>query len=115
MADINHQHYVIGFYTLLTGDKTYSAKFNNDAPLPNKTLNKLEKVVLSKINEIGLSFREREIIKLRYSLKADCNGKKYPYTLEEVGKIFDVTRERIRQLEKEAFKKLQDYYLTNFK
>jgi RNA polymerase primary sigma factor len=49
-----------------------------------------------------LSFREREIIKLRYGL-----GFGYTYTLEEVGKIFKVTRERVRQIEAKALRKLQ--------
>ncbi len=49
-----------------------------------------------------LSFREREIIRLRYGL-----GDGYPYTLEEVGRIFKVTRERVRQIEAGAVKKLQ--------
>ena len=50
----------------------------------------------------SLSYREREIIKLRYGL-----GDGYSYTLEEVGHIFKVTRERIRQIEAKAIRKLQ--------
>jgi RNA polymerase primary sigma factor len=49
-----------------------------------------------------LSFREREIIKLRYGI-----GTGYTYTLEEVGRIFKVTRERVRQIEAKAIRKLQ--------
>ncbi len=49
-----------------------------------------------------LTYREREIIKLRYGLE---NG--YSYTLEEVGRIFQVTRERVRQIEAKAVQKLQ--------
>ncbi len=49
-----------------------------------------------------LTYREREIIKLRYGL-----GDGYTYTLEEVGKIFRVTRERVRQIEAKAVRKLQ--------
>jgi len=49
-----------------------------------------------------LSYREREIIRLRYGL-----GDGYSYTLEEVGHIFKVTRERIRQIEAKAVRKLQ--------
>jgi RNA polymerase primary sigma factor len=49
-----------------------------------------------------LTFREREILKLRYGMD---NG--YTYTLEEVGKIFKVTRERVRQIEAKAVRKLQ--------
>jgi RNA polymerase primary sigma factor len=50
-----------------------------------------------------LTFREREIIRLRYGL---ADG--YTYTLEEVGRIFKVTRERVRQIEAKAVAKLQN-------
>ena len=58
----------------------------------------------TRIDELldGLSWREREIIKLRYGL-----GDGHAYTLDEVGKIFAVTRERIRQIEGRAMRKLQ--------
>ena len=49
-----------------------------------------------------LTYREREIIKLRYGL-----GDGYSYTLEEVGRIFKVSRERVRQIEAKAVRKLQ--------
>jgi RNA polymerase primary sigma factor len=49
-----------------------------------------------------LTFREREIVRLRYGL---ADG--YCYTLEEVGRIFKVTRERVRQIEAKAVSKLQ--------
>lgn len=49
-----------------------------------------------------LTYREREIIKLRYGI-----GDGYTYTLEEVGRIFKVTRERVRQIEAKAIRKLQ--------
>ena len=58
--------------------------------------NKIDHVLRS------LTFREREIIKLRYGL-----GDGYSYTLEETGRIFKVTRERIRQIESKALRKLQ--------
>ena len=59
-------------------------------------------------NEIGkvlkmLTPREREILKLRYGLEGS-----YSYTLEEVGRIFQVTRERVRQIEAKAVEKLQN-------
>jgi RNA polymerase primary sigma factor len=50
----------------------------------------------------ALNYREREIIRLRYGL---TDG--YAYTLEEVGRIFSVTRERVRQIEAKAVRKLQ--------
>ena len=52
----------------------------------------------------SLTYREREIIRLRYGL-----GDGYSYTLEETGRIFKVTRERIRQIESKALKKLQHH------
>jgi RNA polymerase primary sigma factor len=53
----------------------------------------------------SLNYREREILRLRYGL---ADG--YAYTLEEVGKIFSVTRERVRQIETKAVRKLQQPY-----
>ncbi len=49
-----------------------------------------------------LSWREREVLKLRYGL-----GDGHSYTLDDVGKIFCVTRERIRQIEAKAILKLK--------
>ena len=50
-----------------------------------------------------MTYREREIVRLRYGL-----GDGYTYTLEEVGRIFKVTRERVRQIEAKAVRKLQN-------
>ena len=63
-----------------------------------------QEMLRNRINKVlkTLSYREREIIKLRYGL-----GDGYSYTLEEVGHIFKVTRERIRQIEAKAVRKLQ--------
>jgi RNA polymerase primary sigma factor len=63
-----------------------------------------QEMLKSRIHKVlkTLSYREREIIKLRYGL-----GDGYSYTLEEVGHIFKVTRERIRQIEAKAVRKLQ--------
>ena len=49
-----------------------------------------------------LSYRERRVLELRYGL-----GGERPRTLDEVGRTFNVTRERIRQLESQSLKKLQ--------
>jgi RNA polymerase primary sigma factor len=61
----------------------------------------------------SLSYREREILRLRFGL---ADG--YAYTLEEVGTIFDVTRERVRQIEAKAVEKLRqpgsDFDLAGF-
>ena len=48
-----------------------------------------------------LSYRERRVLELRYGL-----GGEHPRTLEEVGRTFNVTRERIRQIENQSLKKL---------
>jgi RNA polymerase primary sigma factor len=50
----------------------------------------------------NLSYRERRVLELRYGL-----GGEHPRTLDEVGKAFNVTRERIRQIENQSLKKLQ--------
>ena len=50
----------------------------------------------------GLTERERQVLELRFGLK---DGK--TRTLEEVGRYFDVTRERIRQIEGKALQKLK--------
>lgn len=58
----------------------------------------------SRLEEVlqSLSLREREVVKLRFGI-----GRESTYTLEELGKKFKVTRERIRQIEIRALKKLQ--------
>ena len=61
-------------------------------------------ILRDKIDELlkTLTYREREIIRLRYGL---VDG--YSYTLEECGRIFKVTRERVRQIEAKAVAKLK--------
>ncbi|HWP39890.1 MAG TPA: sigma-70 family RNA polymerase sigma factor, partial [Tepidisphaeraceae bacterium] len=63
-----------------------------------------QEMLKDKIEQVlkTLTYREREIIKLRYGI-----GDGYTYTLEEVGRIFKVTRERVRQVEAKAIRKLQ--------
>jgi len=71
-------------------------------PRPDKAAN--NELLREKIEALlkTLTYREREIIRLRYGL-----GDGYTYTLEEVGRIFKVTRERVRQIEAKAVRKLQ--------
>jgi RNA polymerase primary sigma factor len=57
----------------------------------------------------SLSPREQEIVRMRYGL----NEKGKEYTLQEVGEIFQVTRERIRQIEEKALLKLRSPYRSN--
>ena len=58
----------------------------------------------AKVNEVleTLTPREAEVLRLRFGL-----GEGTPQTLEEVGKAFNVTRERIRQIEAKALRKLR--------
>lgn len=74
-----------------------------DDPLRDTNMQMLKARLEDVMDE--LSYREREIIRLRYGL---ADG--YAYTLEEVGKIFSVTRERVRQIESKAVRKLQQPY-----
>jgi RNA polymerase primary sigma factor len=71
-------------------------------PLPDEAAEvTLRKEALSAI--LGsLSHRERRVLELRYGL----NGE-HPRTLDEVGRAFNVTRERIRQIENQSLKKLR--------
>jgi RNA polymerase primary sigma factor len=83
-----------GFFGDFIEDKAAESPVN--AATYEMLKDKLEKVLET------LTFREREIIKLRYGI-----GDGYTYTLEEVGRIFKVTRERVRQIEAKAVRKLQ--------
>jgi RNA polymerase primary sigma factor len=49
-----------------------------------------------------LTPKEEKVVRMRFGL-----GEKYDHTLEEVGQFFDVTRERVRQIESKALKKLK--------
>jgi RNA polymerase primary sigma factor len=71
-----------------------------DDPLAEMSQQALKQRIASVLEE--LNYREREILRLRYGL---ADG--YSYTLEEVGQIFSVTRERVRQIEAKAVRKLQ--------
>ncbi len=51
----------------------------------------------------NLSYRERRVLELRYGLAGE-----HPCTLNEVGRTFNVTRERVRQIENQSLKKLQN-------
>jgi RNA polymerase primary sigma factor len=72
----------------------------DDDPLYDTNMDMLKERLNAVMGD--LTYREREIIRLRYGL---ADG--YAYTLEEVGKIFSVTRERVRQIESKAVRKLQ--------
>ena len=75
---------------------------DKDSPTPQKIANyTLLKEQLDDVLET-LTYREKRVLKLRFGIATD-----HPHTLEEVGKEFGVTRERIRQIEVKAFKKLR--------
>ncbi len=85
-------------------DDTYFGEFLEDHR-EEEPLQEMHRVTLkNRIAEVlgTLDYREREILRLRYGL---TDG--YSYTLEEVGKIFSVTRERVRQIENKALRTLQ--------
>ena len=87
-----------------TSDDSHFGELLPDGTEQSPVLRASHEMLRSRINQVlkSLSYREREIIKLRYGL-----GDGYSYTLEEVGHIFKVTRERIRQIEAKAVRKLR--------
>ena len=85
-------------------EDSYFGDLLPDSAAESPAIGAAQEMLRSRIHKVlkTLSYREREIIKLRYGL-----GDGYSYTLEEVGRIFKVTRERIRQIEAKAVRKLQ--------
>jgi RNA polymerase primary sigma factor len=86
------------------GDDCSFGEFIEDGQSDNPVKSANNGILREKIERLlkTLTYREREIIRLRYGL-----GDGYTYTLEEVGRIFKVTRERVRQIEAKAVRKLQ--------
>jgi RNA polymerase primary sigma factor len=85
-------------------DDSYFGDFIEDDDIDSPVASATQEMLKERIDIVlkTLSYREREIIKLRYGI-----GDGYTYTLEEVGRIFKVTRERVRQVEAKAIRKLQ--------
>ena len=85
-------------------EDSYFGDFIEDEAVESPINAATQEMLKDKIDQVlkTLTYREREIIKLRYGL-----GDGYTYTLEEVGRIFKVTRERVRQIEAKAVRKLQ--------
>jgi RNA polymerase primary sigma factor len=85
-------------------EDSYFGDFIEDDTIDSPVNTATNEMLKDKIENVlkTLTYREREIIKLRYGL-----GDGYTYTLEEVGRIFKVTRERVRQIEAKAVRKLQ--------
>ena len=92
------------------GEDSYFGEFLEDHRDDDPLYQTHQAALKSRIEEAMeyLNYREREILRLRYGL---ADG--YSYTLEEVGKIFSVTRERVRQIESKAVRKLQQPYRNN--
>ena len=86
------------------GEDSSFGEFIEDGDSHNPVRTAAGSILRGKIDELlkTLTYREREIIRLRYGL---VDG--YSYTLEECGRIFKVTRERVRQIEAKAVAKLQ--------
>ena len=85
-------------------EDSYFGDFIEDDTVESPVTAATQEMLKSKIDHVlkTLTYREREIIKLRYGIS---DGQ--TYTLEEVGRIFRVTRERVRQIEAKAIRKLQ--------
>ncbi|QDT44424.1 RNA polymerase sigma factor SigA [Gimesia alba] len=85
-------------------EDSYFGDFIEDSDSDSPVNTASQEMLKDKIDHVlkTLTYREREIIKLRFGL-----GDGYTYTLEEVGRIFKVTRERVRQIEAKAVRKLQ--------
>jgi RNA polymerase primary sigma factor len=85
-------------------EDSYFGDFIEDDDVDSPVASATQEMLKERIDMVlkTLSYREREIIKLRYGI-----GDGYTYTLEEVGRIFKVTRERVRQVEAKAIRKLQ--------
>ena len=85
-------------------EDSYFGDFIEDENIESPVQSAAQEMLKDRIDQVlkTLTYREREIIKLRYGI-----GDGYTYTLEEVGRIFKVTRERVRQVEAKAIRKLQ--------
>jgi RNA polymerase primary sigma factor len=85
-------------------EDTELGSFVEDESTPTPTQTAYQNLLSDKVEEVlsSLSPREARILRLRFGLQ---NGR--PYTLEEVGQKFGLTRERIRQIEGKALRRLR--------
>ena len=86
------------------GEESYFGDFIEDQKQEAPVVAAADTALARQIERVlrTLTYREREILTLRYGI-----GDGHTYTLEEVGRIFKVTRERVRQVEAKALRKLQ--------
>jgi len=85
-------------------EDTFLKDFIEDKSIPNPEEEVSRKMLREQLKKVlsTLSEKEREILRYRYGL---VDGTEY--TLEQVGRMFNVTRERIRQIESKAIRKLR--------
>ncbi len=91
-------------YQLNAEDETYLGDTIEDSEHNRPDYSTTEELLRKDVNKIlnQLNPRERDIVYLRFGLE---DGR--PRTLEEVGRLFNITRERVRQIEHKAFRKLR--------
>jgi RNA polymerase primary sigma factor len=75
---------------------------NYERPFESALNNNLQDIL--ELSLSALSPREKKIIKLRYGLSGEC-----PLTLEEIGSLLDITRERVRQIQNKCISKLRTF------
>ena len=76
---------------------------DSDLQLPEERMNEamMRQEIIDVLDDV-LTQREKDVICLRYGLSTS-----QPYTLEEVGGIFNLSRERVRQIQSKAMRKLR--------
>ncbi len=90
--------------TVGDSDDAYFGDFIEDKSAENPSERTAYSLLRERLQEVikTLSEREQKVLKLRFGVDDGC-----PRTLEEVGSLFAVTRERIRQIEAKALRKLR--------
>lgn len=89
---------------ILDGEKTTLLEFipDDESPTPDSAVAKATLTDKIRIALANLSSREEQILKMRFGI-----GFETTYTLDEIGRYFCLTRERIRQIEKRSLEKLE--------
>ena len=75
---------------------------NYKEPFENALTKDLQNILDSSLSD--LSSREKQVIQLRYGLSGEC-----PQTLEEIGSLMGITRERVRQIQNKSISKLRTF------